>query len=235
MENIMATDKSSASGRFHFCFKFSSSLKQESFPASDRNLSDARGRPLVMVSYFLHIGRRPPQSAAGSLPRLIGFPTTFPVLPAVWRKAAPCAPLRPGAEPGRAASAGCGLAGNACSQAVKYALTMISPFFGCALVALLEIFYGIFVPLSSTRDAQPAAKLVLDKLTFLCIGCKIGNQEEEKPWKPLRLAICDDLPEEREALLALLETGPPSPPFAPSSPAVRNCWKRSALAGSICC
>ena len=52
--------------------------------------------------------------------------------------------------------------------------------------------------------------------------------------EPLRLAICDDLPEEREALLALLEQAP-SPPFAPSSPAVRNCWKRSAPAGSICC
>ncbi len=50
------------------------------------------------------------------------------------------------------------LAGNACSQAVKYALTMISPFSGGALVALLEIFYGIFVPLSSTRDAATRGK-----------------------------------------------------------------------------
>ena len=51
---------------------------------------------------------------------------------------------------------------------------------------------------------QPAAKLVLDKLTFLCIGCKIGNQEEEKPWNHYDLP----LPEEREALLTLLEQAP---------------------------
>ena len=52
--------------------------------------------------------------------------------------------------------------------------------------------------------------------------------------EPLRLAICDDLPEEREALLALLEQAPIATVCA-SSPAVRNCWKRSAPAGSICC
>ena len=55
---------------------------------------------------------------------------------------------------------------------------------------------------------QPAAKLVLDKLAFLCIGCKIGNQEEEKPWNHYDLPFADDLPEEREALLALLEQAP---------------------------
>ena len=56
---------------------------------------------------------------------------------------------------------------------------------------------------------RPAAKLVLDKLTFLCIGHIIEENPQRRGWmEPLNLAICDDLPEERKALLALLEQAP---------------------------
>ena len=95
MENSIAADKSSASGRFHFCFNLPSSLKQEGIPAGARNLAPARGYPLAMVFCLLHIGRRPPRSAAGSWPRWSGFPAAPPARPAAWRTAAPCAPPAP--------------------------------------------------------------------------------------------------------------------------------------------
>ena len=52
--------------------------------------------------------------------------------------------------------------------------------------------------------------------------------------EPLNLAICDDLPEEREKLLALLEQAP-LPQSVPSLGAARSCWKPSVPVNLICC
>lgn len=49
-------------------------------------------------------------------------------------------------------------AGKACSQAVKYALTMVTPFSGGDLFTLSSIFYKNFSPLSSTRNAATRGK-----------------------------------------------------------------------------
>ena len=90
---------------------------------------------------------------------------------------------------------------------------------------------GFLCPFPVRDMPQPAAKLVLDKLTFLCIGCKIGNQEEEKPWNHYDLPFATICRRNGKPCSPCWNR-PPSPPFAPSSPAVRNCWKRSAPAQS---